>query len=104
MPAPEKGRGVRYRGGAIGRIGATSRLWWRFADDLPATDVVFPIVVRDAYYTTQETAKVLGLSERRVRKLVGDGEIEGERSANAWQLYQRSVHDYRDKHGLHETW
>ena len=44
-------------------------------------------------YTVREAARVLGISDRRVRQLLESGELEGRRDDNgAWRLYQRSVH------------
>jgi excisionase family DNA binding protein len=50
---------------------------------------------RDNFYTVSEAAKVLGRGERWVRQLASDGVIEGERTAEGWQLLRRSVHDFR---------
>jgi excisionase family DNA binding protein len=50
---------------------------------------------RDEFYTVSEAAKVLGRGERWVRQLASDGVIEGERTAEGWQLLRRSVHDFR---------
>jgi len=52
---------------------------------------------RDKFYTVSEAAKVLGRGERWVRQLASDGVIEGERTAEGWQLLRRSVHDFRDQ-------
>ena len=52
---------------------------------------------RDEFYTVSEAAKVLGRGERWVRQLASDGVIEGERTAEGWQLLRRSVHDFRDQ-------
>lgn len=44
-------------------------------------------------YTVREAARVLGISDRRVRQLAESEELEGNRADNgAWRLYQRSVH------------
>ena len=55
-----------------------------------------PLVDRDTYYTVPETAKVLGISETRVRQLVRSGEIEGHRAGNVWEVSRQSVHTFRD--------
>ena len=52
---------------------------------------------RDKFYTVSEAAKVLGRGERWVRQLASDGVIEGERTAEGWQLLRSSVHDFRDQ-------
>ena len=57
---------------------------------------------RDEFYTVSEAAKVLGLGERRVRQLVSEGEVEGERVGNVWQIFRHSVHSFRDEHGVRE--
>jgi excisionase family DNA binding protein len=54
-----------------------------------------PGMDRDNFYTVSEAAKVLGRGERWVRQLASDGVIEGERTAEGWQLLRRSVHDFR---------
>lgn len=52
-------------------------------------------MARDAY-TTAEAAKVLGLSERRVRQLVADGRLPAERDAEGKiTLPQAAVHAER---------
>ena|SRR5215207_781505 len=51
---------------------------------------------RDEFYTAAQAAKVLGKSERWVRQLASDGQLEGERTADGWKLFRRSVHDFRD--------
>ena len=57
---------------------------------------------RDEFYSVSEAAKVLGLGERRIRQLVSEGEVEGERVGNAWQIFRHSVHSFRDEHGVRE--
>jgi hypothetical protein len=52
---------------------------------------------RDKFYTVPDAAKVLGKGERWVRQLALDGVIEGERTAEGWQLLRSSVHDFRDQ-------
>jgi excisionase family DNA binding protein len=51
---------------------------------------------RQEYYTVSEAAKVLGISERRVRQIAQDGKIEGVRTEEGWKLFRYSVHDFRD--------
>src|SRR3954464_13330417 len=57
---------------------------------------------RDEFYTVSEAAKVLGLGERRIRQLVSEGEVEGERVGNAWKIFRHSIHSFRDQHGVRE--
>jgi hypothetical protein len=52
---------------------------------------------RDKFYTVSDAAKVLGKGERWVRQLALDGVIEGERTAEGWQLLRSSVHNFRDQ-------
>jgi excisionase family DNA binding protein len=51
---------------------------------------------RQEYYTVFEAAKVLGISERRVRQIAQDGKIEGVRTDEGWKLFRYSVHNFRD--------
>jgi excisionase family DNA binding protein len=48
------------------------------------------------YYTVFEAAKVLDISERRVRQIAQDGKIEGVRTDEGWKLFRYSVHNFRD--------
>ncbi len=52
---------------------------------------------REAYYTVSEAAKVLGVTNRRVRALAQEGRIEGQRTEGGWQLFRYSVHSFRDE-------
>ena len=52
---------------------------------------------RQEYYTVSEAAKVLNISERRVRQIAQDGKVEGMRSEEGWKLFRYSVHDFRDR-------
>jgi excisionase family DNA binding protein len=52
---------------------------------------------RQEYYTVSEAAKVLNMSERRVRQIAQDGKVEGVRSEAGWKLFRYSVHDFRDR-------
>src|SRR3712207_9215981 len=54
---------------------------------------------RQEYYTVSEAAKVLDISERRVRQVAQDGKIEGVRTDEGWKLFRYSVHDFRDRRG-----
>ena len=52
---------------------------------------------RQEIYTVQEAAKVLGITDRRVRALAQGGRIEGERTEGGWKLFRYSVHAFRDE-------
>jgi hypothetical protein len=52
---------------------------------------------RQEYYTVSEAAKILDISERRVRQIAQDGKVEGVRSEDGWKLFRYSVHDFRDR-------
>ena len=52
---------------------------------------------RQEYYTVSEAAKVLDISERRVRQIAQDGKVEGVRSEDGWKLFRCSVHGFRDR-------
>jgi excisionase family DNA binding protein len=56
---------------------------------------------RQEYYTVSEAAKVLNMSERRVRQIAQDGKVEGVRSEAGWKLFRYSVHDFRDRREAH---
>jgi excisionase family DNA binding protein len=51
---------------------------------------------RDVFYTVPEAAKILGVSQTRVRQLLRDGTIEGERSETTWNISKQSLHSFRD--------
>jgi hypothetical protein len=57
---------------------------------------------RQEYYTVPEAAKVLSISERRVRQISQDGKVEGVRSDDGWKLFRYSVHDFRDRRAAQE--
>jgi excisionase family DNA binding protein len=52
---------------------------------------------RGDYYTVSEAAKVLSVTDRRVRALAQEGRIEGERMEGGWKLFRYSVHSFRDE-------
>jgi excisionase family DNA binding protein len=52
---------------------------------------------RSEVYTVQEAAKVLGITDRRVRALAQEGRIEGVRAEGGWKLFRYSVHSFRDE-------
>jgi excisionase family DNA binding protein len=51
---------------------------------------------RDVSYTVPEAAKVLGISQTRVRQLLREGQIAGTRTDNMWEVSKHSVHSFRD--------
>jgi excisionase family DNA binding protein len=53
-------------------------------------------VDKDTSYTVPEAAKVLGISETRVRQLLRSGDIEGDRTGNVWEVSKQSLHSFRD--------
>jgi excisionase family DNA binding protein len=53
-------------------------------------------VDREEVYTVAETAKVLGITNRRVLQLVNAGELEAHREGNRWKVLRKSVHALRD--------
>ncbi len=58
----------------------------------------YPSGIEEDFYTTEEAAKVLRVSARRVQQLAGK-EIEGEQHGRTWRLSKRSVHRYLEEHG-----
>ena len=52
---------------------------------------------RQEYYTVSEAAKVLDISERRVRQIAQDGKVDGVRTEDGWKLFRFSVHTFRDR-------
>jgi hypothetical protein len=55
--------------------------------------------VADDYYTTGETARILGLTEGRIRQLLLAGELEGERDPlhDRWRIPQHAVHARKEQ-------
>jgi hypothetical protein len=52
---------------------------------------------RDRFYSVPEAAKIIGITEGRIRQLARAGKLEGEQPEGYWKLYRYSVHDYRDR-------
>jgi excisionase family DNA binding protein len=52
---------------------------------------------RQEYYTVSEAAKVLDISERRVRQIAQDGKVDGVRTEDGWKVFRYSVHAFRDR-------
>jgi excisionase family DNA binding protein len=57
---------------------------------------------RQEYYTVSEAAKVLGISDRRVRQIAQDGKVDGVRTEDGWKLFRYSVHTFRDRRASQE--
>jgi excisionase family DNA binding protein len=53
---------------------------------------------RDTFYTVPEAAKVLGISQTRVRQLLRESAIEGERTDTTWNVSKQSLHSFRDSY------
>lgn len=53
---------------------------------------------RDTSYTVPEAAKVLGISETRVRQLLRSEEIEATRAGSVWEVSKQSLHSFRDSY------
>jgi excisionase family DNA binding protein len=50
------------------------------------------------YYTTTESARILGITEGRVRQLLNSGELEGKRDVNErWRIPQHAVHARKEE-------
>jgi len=50
------------------------------------------------YYTTGEAARILSVTEARVRQMLGAGELEGSRDpvSDRWRIPQHAVHARRE--------
>ena len=48
------------------------------------------------YITTSEAAKIIGCVDSRVRQLLRDGIIAGERVGRDWLVERKSAEKYRD--------
>jgi excisionase family DNA binding protein len=53
----------------------------------------------EEFYSAEEAAKVLGITNRRVRQLAQEGRIEAERTDAGWKFFRSSVHAFRDGKG-----
>src|SRR5215208_4488881 len=55
-------------------------------------------------YTTGEAARILRVTESRVRQMLKDGELAGSRDVNGrWQIPQHAVHARLDRRGPRES-
>lgn len=54
-------------------------------------------MTEDKFYTVTQAAKVLSITNRRVRQLAQEGRIEAERTDEGWKLFRSSVHAFRDE-------
>ncbi len=64
----------------------------------PLADVVpaeAPAAAADDWYTTADAARLLGISDRRVRQLVEEGRLPAETDAGVLRLPQEPVHQER---------
>jgi excisionase family DNA binding protein len=60
-------------------------------------------VVEDTY-TTGEAARILRVTESRVRQMLKTGELEGTRDLNErWRILQHAVHTRLDRRGPRES-
>jgi excisionase family DNA binding protein len=60
--------------------------------------------VAEDIYTTGEAARILRVTESRVRQMLKDGELEGSRDVNGrWQIPQHAVHARLDRRGPREV-
>jgi excisionase family DNA binding protein len=50
----------------------------------------------EEFYSAEEAAKVLGITNRRVRQLAQEGRIGAERTDAGWKFFRASVHAFRD--------
>src|SRR4051794_731602 len=53
---------------------------------------------RDNFYTVSEAARVLDISETRVRQLLRSGDIVGDRTGKVWEVSKQSLHSFRDSY------
>lgn len=59
-----------------------------------------PGIAEGDVYTAPQAARVLGISDRRVRQMLEAGELEGERdSSGKWWTPQRVVHEVLEERG-----
>lgn len=66
--------------------------------DAPSGEIHYPSGMTDQeFYTVSEAAKVLDITNRRVRQLAQDGKIDGQRTDDGWKLFRASVHAFRDQ-------
>ena len=88
MPDPDPKR-VRYWGVGEGLSGGGTPSGITSGTDRASN--------RSDIYTVSEAAKVLGITDRRVRALAQEGRIEGDRAEGGWKLFRYSVHAFRDE-------
>ena len=53
---------------------------------------------RESTYTVPDAAKILGISQTRVRQLARAGEIEAENINGVWQVAKHSLHSFRESY------
>jgi excisionase family DNA binding protein len=66
--------------------------------------LVCAAVEGEDYYTTAEAARILRVSEQRIRQMLGAGELEGTRDVNEpWRIPQHAVHARLESRRPRET-
>jgi len=60
-------------------------------------------------YSTKEAARILGISDRRVRKLLSEGRIKGRKLGGTWVImhfnyHRKREHNYRDAAEIDGGW
>lgn len=48
------------------------------------------------HLTTSEAAAIIGCNASRVRQLLGEGKLDGERVGRDWLVERKSAEEYRD--------
>lgn len=54
---------------------------------------------REESYSPQQAARVLGVSDERIRQLIDSGDLEGEKRRGRWFIHAVSVHDALKERG-----
>jgi excisionase family DNA binding protein len=69
------------------------------------SSIMYELMEEGEYYTTGEAARILRVTEQRVRQMLGSGELEGTRdpSTERWRIPQHAVHARLEKRGPREA-
>jgi excisionase family DNA binding protein len=69
------------------------------------SSIMYELMKEGEYYTTGEAARILRVTEQRVRQMLGSGELEGTRdpSTERWRIPQHAVHVRLEKRGQREA-
>ena len=69
------------------------------------SSIMYELMKEGEYYTTGEAARILRVTEQRVRQMLGSGELEGTRdpSTERWRIPQHAVHARLEKRGQREA-